>query len=146
MRRHLRLGALAALLGLSSPALAEVLHGTMYKNPYCTCCEGHLSYLREHDVLLTVETVEKLDEISQKAGIPAEYQGCHTIFLDGYVIEGHITFEIIQKLLKERPADIVGLSLKGMPVGVPGMPGEKTGPYDVYAIKKDGTAAVFGTQ
>ncbi len=32
MRRHLRLGALAALLGLSSPALAEVLHGTMYKN------------------------------------------------------------------------------------------------------------------
>jgi hypothetical protein len=146
MNRALRVGALLALISLSSPAVAQTLHGTMYKNPYCTCCEGHAAYLREHDMLLTVKTVENLEKISQDAGIPAGYQGCHSIFLGGYVIEGHVTIEIIRKLLKERPVDVVGLSLKGMPVGVPGMPGERTGPYDVYAIKKDGTATVFATQ
>jgi hypothetical protein len=47
--------------------------------------------------------------------------------LEGYAIEGHVTVELIQKLLKERPANIVGISLPGMPTGVPGMGGPYQG-------------------
>ena len=84
--------------------------------------------------------------ISKGAGIPADYQGCHTIMLEGYAIEGHITIEVIHKLLKEHPADVVGISMPGMPTGVAGMSGPYEGPYKVYAIKKDGTATLFAEQ
>ena len=146
MNRLLGASALFALVSLTSPTIAQTLQGTLYKSPLCPCCEGHAKYLRDHDVALDVKPVDNLAQISKEAGIPPDYQGCHTILLDGYVIEGHVTFEIIEMLLKERPADVVGISLPGMPLGVPGMSGEKTGPYEVYAIKKDGSATVFATQ
>ena len=41
--------------------------------------------------------------------------------------------------LAERPQNTVGLSIPGIPSGVPGMEGPKEGPITVYAVKKDGT-------
>ena len=52
--------------------------------------------------------------------------GCHLIKIDGYVFEGHLTSDIIKKVLQEKP-EVVGLSIKGMPAGVPGMDGLKKG-------------------
>ena len=40
--------------------------------------------------------------------------------------EGHITSEIIKRVLSERPKDLVGLSIPGMPSGVPGMEARRT--------------------
>ena len=48
---------------------------------------------------------------------------CHTAEVDGYVIEGHVPAEAIQRLLTERP-DAIGLALPGMPVDSPGMGGD----------------------
>jgi hypothetical protein len=146
MNRLLRSTALLTLVSLSAPALAQTLHGTLYKDQNCPCCEGHAQYLKENGIDLDIKPVEDIAAISKDAGFPPDYQGCHTVLLEGYAIEGHITVEIIQKLLSERPADVVGISLPGMPTGVPGMGGPKIEPYDVYAIKKDGTATVFATQ
>ena len=138
--------ALATLISYTSPVLAKVLHGTLFKSQYCTCCEGHAEYLRDHDISLIVKPVENLDKVRANAGIPSTYEGCHTILLGDYVIEGHVAIDLIHKLLTARPADVVGLALPGMPTGVPGMGGTKTGRYEVYAIRKDGSATVFGTQ
>jgi hypothetical protein len=146
MNRLLQSTALAAVLGFAAPALAQSLYGTMYKDPNCPCCEGHAAYLQEHGIELDVKPVENLEEISRKAGIPANYQGCHTILLNGYAFEGHIKIDLIQRLLDEHPDDVAGISLPGMPTAVPGMGGPYLGPYDVYAIHKDGTATVFGSQ
>ena len=66
---------------------------------------------------VTVKETEKLAAISGKAGIPPELQGCHTSFLGGYVVDGHVPIEAVQKLLAERPA-IKGLALAGMPTGL----------------------------
>jgi hypothetical protein len=137
---------LLALVNLSAPAFAETLHGTLYKDPNCPCCEGHAAYLREHGVDLVIEPVENHSKISEDAGIPSYYEGCHTILLNGYAIAGHVSIAVVQKLLRERPADVVAISLPGMPVGVPGMEGEKTEPYEVFAIKKDGSASVFAIE
>ena len=146
MNRLLQATAVLALFSLSAPALAQSLHGTLYKDQNCPCCEGHAAYLRTKGIEIEIKPVADIAAISKDAGIPADYQGCHTLMLEGYAIEGHVTIEIIEKLLKERPADVVGISLPEMPTGVPGMSGPYMGPYKVYAIHKDSSATVFATQ
>jgi len=138
--------AVLVLLSVCAPALADTLRGTLYKDQNCPCCEGHASYLEQNGIEIDIKPVEDIAAISQGAGIPSDYQGCHTLMLEGYAIEGHVSLEIIEKLLKEHPVDVVGISLPGMPTGVPGMSGPYDGPYDVYAIKKDGSVSVFAAQ
>jgi hypothetical protein len=71
--------------------------------------------------------------------VPQEFEGCHTIEVGGYAVEGHVPAKIIHKLLKERPA-IRGISLPGMPDGSPGMGGAKREPFVIYEIgPKTGT-------
>ena len=146
MNRFLQSTVILALVSLCAPALAQTLHGTLYKDQDCPCCEGHAKYLIRNGIDVDIKPVADIAAISKGAGIPSDYQGCHTLMLEGYAIEGHVTVEIIHKLLKERPADVVGISLPEMPTGVPGMGGPYQGPYNVYAIKKDGTASVFAAQ
>jgi hypothetical protein len=146
MNRFLRSTAIFALVGICAPALAQTLQGTLYKDQNCPCCEGHAQYLMQSGISVNIKPVEDIAAISRGVGIPGDYQGCHTLLLEGYAIEGHVAVEVIQKLLRERPADVVGISLPGMPTGVPGMEGPYDGPYRVYAIKKDGTAIVFADQ
>ena len=45
---------------------------------------------------------------------------------------------MIKRVLHEKP-ELVGLSIKGMPEGVPGMDGPKNGSIEVHAVKKDGS-------
>lgn len=85
---------------------------------------------------------DKLAAISSNAGIPAHLQGCHTAFIGGYVIDGHVPVEAIRKLLAERP-NVKGLTLPGMPPGSPGMSGEKEGPLTVYSINRAGKAVTY---
>jgi hypothetical protein len=146
MNRVLQLTVIAALVSLCGPALAQSLQGTLYKDQNCPCCEGHARYLIRNGIDVDIKPVEDIATISKNAGIPPDYQGCHTLMLEGYAIEGHVTVEIIHRLLKEHPADVVGISLPGMPTGVPGMNGPYEGPYEVYAIKRDGSAFVFADQ
>jgi hypothetical protein len=134
------------LASMPVSAFAESLQGTLYKALACECCEGHADYLRKNGFDLKIEPVKNLDEMSTSAGVPLKFQGCHLIKLDGYVFEGHITSEIIKRLLSEHPKDIVGLSIPGMPSGVPGMDGPKEGPINVYAIKNDGTTSIYAEQ
>ena len=136
--------ALAAAAGWSPLRAAEIkgLPVMLYKTPGCECCSGYADYLRSHGFTVTVKETEKLAAISGKAGIPPELQGCHTSFVGGYVIDGHVPIEAVQKLLAERPA-IKGLALAGMPTGSPGMPGPKTEPFTIHAIDKEGKSSIY---
>lgn len=120
MKRFREISATLAILGMATPSLAETLHGTLYKDQGCPCCEGHAQYLEQNGIAIDVQPVEDIAAISEEAGMPAEYQGCHTLMLNGYAIEGHFSIEIIEKLLAEHPAVVIGISLPGMPTGVPG--------------------------
>jgi hypothetical protein len=133
---------LAALLmtGGAATHAQEAPKATLYKNPQCTCCEGYATYLRlggSFDV--TVKSTNDLAMISRDAGVPEQFEGCHTMFIDGYVIDGHVPIDIVRRLLTERPS-IAGITLPGMPAGSPGMLGAKTAPFVVYALPKDGGA------
>ena len=136
MIRTIALTALT-LAGLTFAHADETLKATLYKNPQCGCCEGYADYLRKNGFEVDVRPTNDLAAISSKAGVPADFQGCHTMFIDGYVVDGHVPVNTIRKLLTERP-DIAGLTLPGMPMGSPGMVGQKSEPFTVYAISKNG--------
>jgi hypothetical protein len=136
-RRIFCLGAALAAVTLPLPASAEPIRATLYKNPQCSCCEDYAAYLRQHGFEVGVKVTNDLTEISGKAGVPEKFQGCHTMFVAGYVVDGHVPVNTIRKLLSERPP-IAGITLPGMPSGSPGMTGHKDGPFTIYAVTKDG--------
>ncbi len=56
--------------------------------------------------------------------------------VDGYVIDGLVPVNTVNKLLTERP-DIKGITLPGMPWGAPGMDSRpKDAPLVTYAFKE----------
>ena len=127
----------AAILPL--PVMAAPTRAVLYKSPQCGCCEGYAAYLRKNGFAVDVKATNDLTEISQKAGVPENLQGCHTMFVEGYVVDGHVPVGVIRRLLRERPS-IAGITLPGMPDGSPGMTGKKAGPFTIYAVTKDGAA------
>jgi hypothetical protein len=138
-RRTFFLTAVLAVFARPLRAIAQPIRATLYKDPQCSCCEGYAGYLRQNGFTVEVKPTFDLAEISRKAGVPQQLQGCHTMFLDGYVVDGHVPVNVIRKLLSERPA-IAGITLPGMPTGSPGMTGQKTAPVTIYAVTKDGAA------
>ena len=134
----------ASVLVVTGPLWAAPVTVRMFKNPECGCCDGYADYLRHHGFAVTSKPTSDLAEISRKAGVPADLQGCHTAFIGDYVVDGHVPVEAINKLLAEHPA-IKGISLPGMPEGSPGMNGEKTAAFTIYAIGQDGKSSVFLT-
>ncbi|MBU2145846.1 MAG: DUF411 domain-containing protein [Alphaproteobacteria bacterium] len=145
MLRVLTLITLLLAGGVTAQA-EEALKATLYKNPQCGCCEGYADYLRQNGFEVDVKPTNDLTQISRKAGVPENFQGCHTMFIDGYVVDGHVPVNTVRKLLSERP-DIAGVTLPGMPLGSPGMGGQKTGSFEVYSITKEGKApTVYATE
>ena len=146
MKHKIGIAAVALTLSLPWPALADAIQATLYKMPQCGCCEGHAAHLRENGFAVEVKETAELSQMSAAAGIPPELEGCHTIFVDGYVVGGHVPADVIKKMLEERPA-IAGITLAGMPLGSPGMDGEKTEPFVIYAVTKDGAPpTVYATE
>ncbi|MCA1440374.1 DUF411 domain-containing protein [Ensifer sp. IC4062] len=145
MNRMIRLTSLATLIAFATPALAQS-QATLYKSPECGCCESYVAYLRDNGFKVDVKETDELAAISQKAGVPEDKQGCHTTFIDGYVIDGHVPINVVRKLLKEKPP-IAGITLPGMPMGSPGMTGTKTEKFVIYTVPKDGKAPeVYATE
>ncbi len=62
-------------------------------------------------------------------------------------MEGHVPADVIDRLLRERPA-IAGVSVPGMPEGAPGMevPGRRPRPYRILAFDRAGRTTVFDSR
>ena len=124
------------LASINNKQIVEV-----FKTPSCGCCYGYVLFLEEEKFKVKQTDMRSLHAIKQKYNIPVEMQSCHTTIIGNYFIEGHVPFEAVNKLLKEQP-DIDGIALPGMPIGTPGMPGDKDEPYVIYQLK-DGKYSVF---
>jgi hypothetical protein len=85
---------------------------------------------------------KQLLDVKIKNKVPEKLYSCHTALVEGYVIEGHVPADLIQRLLKERPA-VAGLAVPGMPVGSPGMEGANPQPYEVISFDKAGRTLVY---
>jgi hypothetical protein len=125
--RYLLLSLFAVLL-MTAGARADGKVATLYKNPQCGCCEAYADYLRENGFEVKVVATHDLTLIKREHAVPEALDGCHTTLIDEYVIEGHVPVKSLNRLLTKRP-DIDGISLPGMPLGSPGMNGDKSGPF-----------------
>lgn len=104
-------------------------------------------HLREHGFAVTERPEHDLAPVKRRLGVPTALESCHTALVEGYVIEGHVAADLIDRLLRERPK-IAGLAVPGMPVGSPGMetPGVKPERYQVFAFDRGGRTTVFATR
>ena len=104
-------------------------------------------HLRSHGFPVTERNETDLAPVKRHHGVPAALESCHTALVEGYVIEGHVPADLIDRLLRERPK-VVGLAVPGMPVGSPGMesPGEKPQRYQVLTFDRGGRTTVFATR
>ena len=120
--------------------VAQAATYTMFRDPGCGCCLQWAAHV-EHGMNAGVTSIDSTDmaKVKTKNGVPEELWGCHTMVVDGYVIEGHVPAEAIAKLLRERPAGISGLAVPGMPIGSPGMEADgRVQPYQVIAFGSAG--------
>jgi hypothetical protein len=81
--------------------------------------------------------------IKKKYAIGPNLQSCHTTLVDGVIIEGHVPESDIVRLLRERPAGVVGLTIPGMPASAPGMDIRPFQPFTVLAFNKAGETTVY---
>ena len=88
-----------------------------------------------------VASVDTDDMSALKAAkdVPEDLWSCHTMEVEGYIIEGHVPAEAIARLLRERTEGVTGLAVPRMPLGSPGMEmGDRVQPYEVIAFGPDG--------
>ena len=141
--KHIQLGfilAIASLTGQAEELLPEV---TVYKSATCSCCSGWIDHLKENGFQVKYENVTDLDTYKQKADLPYGMGSCHTGFVGGYAVEGHVPAEDIKRLLREKP-EIRGIAVPGMPMGSPGMDfGPQKENYKTLSYTSDGTVDVF---
>jgi hypothetical protein len=145
-RRGLIIGAAHAFtaLALAGTAVAETLPKMIVtRDPNCGCCGNWVEHIKAAGFSVDVVKVDDVMPLKTRLGVPEALMSCHTAEIGGYVIEGHVPAEAVNRLLIERPKAI-GLAVPGMPVGSPGMevPGQAPQSYDI-AIFSAGKRHVF---
>jgi hypothetical protein len=147
LRSALAVLGIVMALAMGPAAATERPAATLYKNPQCTCCEQYANYLRGNGFTVKVVPTHNLSLIRRQAGIdiPEKLEGCHTMLIDNYVVDGHVPLKTLDRLLTERP-EIRGISLPGMPEGSPGMTGPKTEPFTIYEIGNNAEPRVYATE
>ena len=118
---------------------------TVFKSPTCGCCKIWIDHLEQNGFVSDVDETSDLAATKSKLGIKPEYQSCHTaVSKEGYAFEGHIPAKFIRQFIKEKPADVIGLAVAGMPLGSPGMEvDDKFTPYQILQLNKDGSSQVY---
>jgi hypothetical protein len=127
--------------GSDQPQLATI---RIVLSPTCGCCKDWVTHLERHSFSISVEEVPEINRRKTAARIPKEFWSCHTAFVGGYFIEGHVAADDIKRLLVERPA-ARGLAVPGMPVGSPGMemPNVPADRYKTLMVTLDDRAIVW---
>ena len=102
--------------------------------------------MEENGFSVQVEDVQDLNRIKDEKQVPPLLRACHTAVVDGYIVEGHVPVNEIERLLEERP-DIAGLAVPGMPPGSPGMEvaSGEVAAYDVIAFDKAGNSEIYAS-
>ena len=126
-----------------SPVFAQA-DITVYKSPTCGCCKKWISHLEDNGFKVKSVDMQSVTPKKIEFGITPQLASCHTAVVNGYVIEGHVPASDIKRLLKDKPKDVRGLTVPGMPIGSPGMEqGSRKDPYAVLTIDKKGGTTVY---
>ena len=119
----------------------------VYKTESCGCCEKWVDHMKQAGFETEVHNVsqEEMSAMKTANGIGRDLASCHTAQIAGYLVEGHVPAEDLQRLLKEKPADVKGIAVPGMPIGSPGMevPSGEAEPFETIVFDRSGKTKVF---
>lgn len=139
--------AVTLVVWLSVPTIsAEDADVVVYKTPACDCCNKWIAHLRDNDLKVSVVSVRDTRSIQSRLGVPRQLGSCHTAVVGNYWVEGHVPADLIQRLVAEKPDDVLGIAVPGMPIGSPGMEGPNPVRYDVLAFGADGRTTVYAVR
>lgn len=127
----------------TSQRTADQVAVTVHRSETCGCCGAHEEHLAEVGFLMEQQLHTDMAAVKDRFAIPDGQTSCHTAEVGGYAVEGHVPAAAILDLLDQQP-DIDGIALPGMPAGSPGMPGEKTEPFVVNALRDGEVIGEFG--
>jgi hypothetical protein len=131
--------ALSLALAAGSVSMAHAANPTMFRDAGCGCCLKWLEQVKASlKTPVKVVNAADMDAIKNRQGVPQALRSCHTVIVDGYVIEGHVPAREITRLLREKPQGVTGLAVAGMPTGSPGM--EYGNIRDAYRVMTFGPA------
>lgn len=142
MIKHVFLRGGFALLFAALPMAALAAEITVYKSAQCGCCKKWVEHMRQNGFEVKALDVGNLDEIKRKHAVPGHLAACHTSIAGGYVVEGHVPADAVKRLLLERPK-VTGIAVPGMPMGSPGMEGERKDAYEIISFDPAGETKVF---
>ena len=124
----------------------QPISATVFRTPTCGCCGLWIDHAESHGFVVNDRQQEDITPIKEQYGIKPELASCHTTVAEGFVFEGHIPAAEVKRFLASPPANVIGLTVPGMPIGSPGMEmANKTQPYDVLALHHDGSTSVFAS-
>ena len=129
-------------LARSSPSQSSGPLVTVFKDATCGCCGKWVEHLKANGFTVQVQEVNDTSAYEKQYRVPRSMVSCHTAFVNGYTIEGHVPAAEIKRLLSER-SKVVGLAVPGMPVGSPGMEAAHSDAYSVFAFDEGGQASVY---
>jgi hypothetical protein len=141
--------ARGSVLALGLTGLARLLPASprktallVYKDPGCGCCEQWVTYMRTAGFEVSVRNTSDMDPIKRRYHVGPDLASCHTALVEGYVIEGHVPADLVQRLIREKPK-VVGLTVPGMVTGSPGMEGPNPQAYQVLSFDLAGKTSVY---
>ena len=105
----------------------------VYKNASCGCCGEWEKHMRTAGFAVETVTLADVTPVKRNLGVPDALASCHTATISGYIIEGHVPAEDVNRLLRERPS-AKGLAVPGMPADAPGMALGRGAPYQTLAF------------
>ncbi|WP_286750387.1 DUF411 domain-containing protein [Sphingopyxis sp. SCN 67-31] len=117
----------------------------VYRDPECGCCEAWADIARAEGYAVTVENRADMAAVKTRYGVPDQLASCHTAVIGGYAIEGHVPMRHVARLLHDKPRNIRGIAVPGMPRGSPGMemPDGSADAFEVMAFSSDGKVSEF---
>lgn len=127
---------------LAGSAAGKVL---VYKDASCGCCNEWVKHMQKAGFTVTAQNSTDMNALKKRLGVPASLASCHTAVVDDYLVEGHVPADLVQRMLREKPA-ARGLAVPGMPNGSPGMEGPTKDKYDVMIFDRLGKAKVYASR
>jgi hypothetical protein len=133
-----------SLLFAFSATAAQAADIVMHRSEGCGCCLKWAERMEAAGHNVKVVNEADMMAFKAKAGVPRDRASCHTSRVAGYTIEGHVPAADIDRLLREKPKNAIGLAVPGMPMGSPGMEhGNHVQPYATLLLIKDGSTKVW---
>jgi hypothetical protein len=145
LHRAAALAGVTLMAARTVAALPPATRITVYKDPQCGCCTNWNAAMRKAGFEIDVRDTPNIAAIKSSLGVPTALASCHTGVVAGYLFEGHVPPDLVQKVLRERPA-LVGLFVPGMPSGSPGMESPSPERYDVIALGRDQRQSVYASR